>query len=96
MQYAVKWCTKRGRLQVKERIKGHTDEGAPLEEAGNVPGVLAVEDDAEQCGAMPDTSAGSRGGDAARKARKVSPIEIVNKVQPPFTKGLIFRQLQKA
>ena len=74
-------------MQVKEKFKGHTDEGAPSEEAGDVPGVLAIEDDEEECGAMPGTSAGGRGGEAARKPRVASLTESVIKVQPPFPKA---------
>ena len=74
-------------MQVKEKIKGHTN-GAPSGEAGNVPGVLAIEDDEEKCSAMPCTSASGRGGEAARKARVASLTETVNKVQPPFPQRL--------
>ena len=64
----------KGHLQVKEKLKGHRIEGAPSEEAGDVPGVLAVEDDEQGCGVMPSTSVQDRDGEAAGTAHKARAI----------------------
>ena len=60
---------------MKEKLKGHAIKEPPAAEAGDAPGVLAVdsvEDDANQCYTLPGTVTGNSGGKAAREAREVA------------------------
>lgn len=69
---------------MKKKIQGHATGEPPAAEAGDVPGVFTIEDDAEESGhgTIPCTSAGERGGKATGKAHEGPPSDIVNKVQP--------------